>query len=59
VPIGGAEPPGAGPGGGPPEVPPLVPEPQPQPTPPSTSGDAALSNAHLHPLLQTGVAADV
>ena len=58
VPIGGAEPPGTGPGTGPPDVPPLIPEPQ--PTPPSSSAaDAALSNAHLHTLLQMGVAPHV
>jgi tetratricopeptide (TPR) repeat protein len=56
VPIGGAEPPGAGPGTGPPDVPPLIPEPQPTPPPPSSAADATLSNAHLHPLLQMGVA---
>jgi len=59
VPIGGAEPPGAGPGSGPPDVPPLIPEPQPTPPPPSSAGDATLSNAFLHPLLQMGVAPHV
>ena len=49
LPIGGAEPPGAGPDTGPPDIPPLVPEPA--PTPPNQTSDASFAT--------TGVAAHV
>lgn len=60
LPIGGAEPPGAGPDTGPPDIPPLVPEPA--PTPPNQTSDASFvttaPTAPSFPLL-TGVAAHV
>jgi len=45
LPIGGAEPPGAGPDSGPPDIPPLVPEPV--PTPPYQTSDATGVAAHV------------
>jgi hypothetical protein len=45
LPLGGAEPPGAGPDSGPPDIPPLVPEPV--PTPPYQTSDATGVAAHV------------